>query len=113
MKDLLSELPDKNRKALLYVTNFIKYEVIPLQEDNKMNNYNMSVVFCPCFFRSEHPSLEDLMNSGKFAGILNVMFNRYDEITSKEDKMSPELKKRGSKGQRSSKRGSRGSKGEP
>ena len=73
-----------------------------------MNNYNMSVVFCPCFFRSKQPSVQDLMNSGKFAGVLNILFNKYDEIISKEECMSPDSKKRGSK--RGSK-GSRGSKG--
>jgi len=45
-----------------------------------MNNYNMSVCFCPCLFRSEAPTLADLMNSGKFAGILNILFLNYDEI---------------------------------
>jgi hypothetical protein len=40
----------------------------------------MSVCFCPCIFRSETPTLADLLNSGKFAGILNIFFNRYEEI---------------------------------
>lgn len=57
--------------------SFLKGEVIVRQDKNKMNNYNMSVCFCPCIFRSETPTLADLFNSGKFAGILNTYFGRY------------------------------------
>ncbi len=112
LKDLISQLPPLNRKTLIYLTSFIKYEVITLMEENKMNNYNMSVVFCPCFFRSKQPSVQDLMNSGKFAGVLNILFNKYDDIISKEEAMSPQLKKRGSKRGPKGSRGSRGSKGQ-
>jgi len=42
-----------------------------------MNNYNMSVCFCPCIFRSESPTLADLLNSGKYAGVLNIFFNKF------------------------------------
>lgn len=53
-----------------------------------MNNYNMSVCFCPCVFRSETPTLADLLNSGKFAGILNIFFNRYEEIMGMQERSS-------------------------
>jgi len=42
-----------------------------------MNNYNMSVCFCPCIFRAEQASLQDLMNSGKYAKILNILFSKF------------------------------------
>lgn len=49
-----------------------------------MNNYNMSVCFCPCIFRAKEATLEDLMNSGKYAKILDIIFNKFEEIFSKE-----------------------------
>ena len=78
--DFLYELPSLNRKILMYLISFLKLEVIARQEKNKMNNYNMSVCFCPCFFRSETPTINDLFNSGKFAGILNLYFSRYEAV---------------------------------
>ncbi len=65
----------------------------------------MSVVFCPCFFRSEKLLLEDLMSSGKFAGILNVYFNRYEQIQlivaeGKIEKGPIKVNSRGSRGSR-------------
>lgn len=53
-----------------------------------MNNYNMSVCFCPCVFRSETPTLADLLNSGKFAAILNIFFNRYEDIMGMQERSS-------------------------
>lgn len=75
--DFLHELPALNKKVLISLMSFLKGEVIVRQDKNKMNNYNMSVCFCPCIFRSETPTLADLFNSGKFAGILNTYFGRY------------------------------------
>jgi hypothetical protein len=73
-----------NRKVTLYLLGFLKREVISRQEKNKMNNYNMSVCFCPCIFRSETPTLADLLNSGKFASILNLIFTHFEEVTGAE-----------------------------
>ena len=60
---------------------------------NKMNNYNMSVCFCPCLFRSESPTLADLLNSGKFAGILNIFFTKFDEIIVIQERSSKDKEK--------------------
>lgn len=68
--------------------SFLKGEVIVRQDKNKMNNYNMSVCFCPCIFRSETPTLADLFNSGKFAGILNTYFGRYEEVAAMQERSS-------------------------
>lgn len=67
---------------------FLRNEVITRQHKNKMNNYNMSVCFCPCIFRSETPTLADLMNSGKYAGILNIYFSRYEEVMAMQERSS-------------------------
>lgn len=67
---------------------FLKTEVISRHDKNKMNNYNMSVCFCPCIFRSETPTLADLFNSGKFAGILNIYFSRFEEVMLMQERSS-------------------------
>jgi hypothetical protein len=64
----------------MYLLSFLKLVVIARQEKNKMNNYNMSICFCLCVFRSETPILADLFNSGMLAGILNIFFNCYEKI---------------------------------
>jgi hypothetical protein len=82
-----------NKKVTLYLLSFLKLDVISRQEKNKMNNYNMSVCFCPCVFRSETATLADLLNSGKFAGILNIFFNRYEEIMGMQERSSKDKEK--------------------
>lgn len=75
-----------------------------------MNNYNMSVCFCPCIFRAKQASLQDLMNSGKYAKIIDILFSRFEEIIGKEQlKTLIGKQNRGSKGSKGS-RGSRSSK---
>jgi hypothetical protein len=53
-----------------------------------MNEYNTSVCFFPCIFRSQSETLADLMNSGKFVGVLNVYFKRYEEVMSVQERSS-------------------------
>lgn len=76
-----------------------------------MNNYNMSVCFCPCIFRAKQASLQDLMNSGKFAKIIDILFSRFEEIVGKDElkNLLGGKENRGSKGSKGS-RGSRNSK---
>lgn len=69
-----------------------------------MNFRSMSVVLSPCFFRPEISSLQDLLNSGRFASIVNILFKNFEEIVSKEEKRNG-LKN-------SEKRGSRNSNGQ-
>lgn len=97
----LDSLPKLNKKIILHLLLFLKENVISKQELNKMNNYNMSVCFCPCIFRAETPSLQDLLYAGKFAGVINLMLTRFEEIDG--------IPERGSKGSRGS-RGNRKSK---
>ena len=77
LKDIFGDLPTLNYQVLVYLVSFLRKEIIPKQDQNKMNNYNMSVVFNPCFFRAETPSHEDLLFSGKFAGVLHIFLNRF------------------------------------
>jgi len=60
----------------------------------------MSVVLSPCFFRPEVSSLQDLLNSGRFASIVNILFKKFDEIVEKEENKvggTGEKEKRGSR----------------
>ena len=102
VKNIVYSLPPLNRNIILYVINFLRCEVLKFEE-NKMNFYNMSIVLNPCFFRPENPCLQDMLNSGRFASILNILFHKYDEIINEEEN-------RGSKGDKRGSRGSRGSK---
>lgn len=54
--------------------------MIKQKEVNKMNAYNLSVVFGPCFFRPKEYDLKDLINSGKFAKVLVVCFESQEEL---------------------------------
>lgn len=53
-----------------------------------MSNYNMSVCFFPCIFKSKTISEVDLINSGKFVGILKIFFTRFEEILKEVKQMS-------------------------
>ena len=107
VRNLIFEIPPFNRKIILYMINFLRTEIVP-NETTKMNFHGMSVVFSPCFFRAETLSVQDLFNSGKFAGILKILFYNYEKIIGKEEENK--MEKRGSKESKGS-RGSRGSKG--
>ena len=52
--DFLHELPNRNRKIFLHMMTFLRKEVTVRSEKNKMNEYNTSVCFFPCFFRSQN-----------------------------------------------------------
>lgn len=80
MLDFIGELPELNRKIIIHLLVFLKEEVISRQEANKMSNYNTSVCFFPCIFKSRTISEIDLINSGKFVGILKIFFSRFEEI---------------------------------
>ena len=68
-----------------------------------MNYYNMSIVLNPCFFRPETATLQDMLNSGRFASILNILFHKYEDIVDEEENRGSKGEKRGSKGSRGSK----------
>ena len=52
VKSIMSKLPPLNKKVLIHLILFLKEQVISRKDQNKMNNYNMSVCFCPCIFRA-------------------------------------------------------------
>ena len=69
----------KNKVFILLVVFFNDY-VIAQKDFNKMNAYNLAVVFGPCFFRPKEYDLKDLIYSGKFAKILMTIFENPQEL---------------------------------
>lgn len=59
---------------------FFKDEVIPKNAVNKMTSYNISVVLCPCLFRSQNVSMNDLVYGKKLVAILEAIFFNFDFI---------------------------------
>ena len=76
----MDELPPINCQILFHFLTFLKKEIISREEANKMNNYNMAVCIFPCIFKSKTYTDSDLINSGKFVGLLKVIFTRFDEL---------------------------------
>lgn len=64
-----------NAKVFILLIVFLTEFVIAQKQQNKMNSYNLSVVFGPCFFRPKEYDLKDLINSGKYAKILMTCFD--------------------------------------
>jgi hypothetical protein len=70
IRNLLKEMEYVNHKVFVLLLVFVSDFIIRQKDANKMNAYNMSVVFGPCFFRPKEYDLKDLINSGKFAKVL-------------------------------------------
>ena len=80
MKKVLHDMEYVNFKVFVLLTIFLKDYVIAQKEDNKMNAYNLAVIFGPCFFRPEEYDLKDLIYAGKFAKILMTVFEQPEEM---------------------------------
>ncbi len=59
VRESLLQLPELNLRVFMFITGFL-CKITDYKEYNKMNSYNMSVVFSPCFFRPEQYSKEEL-----------------------------------------------------
>lgn len=60
-KEILSALPEVNRKTLHYMCSHL-HRVSENASKNKMNSSNLAIVFWPTFMR---PSLDDLADQRK------------------------------------------------
>jgi hypothetical protein len=67
-----------NQKVFLLLVAFLKRKIIANQAQNKMNAYNLAVVFGPCFFRPKEYDLQDLIYSGKFAKVIITCLSSED-----------------------------------
>ena len=80
IRSLIDDMEYVNHKVFVLLTVFLTDFIISQKEFNKMNGYNLSVVFGPCFFRPQEYDLKDLIYSGKFAKILTNCFERQKEV---------------------------------
>jgi hypothetical protein len=80
IRGLLKDMEYVNQKVLVLLIAFLSDFVIRQKDVNKMNAYNLSVVFGPCFFRPEEYDLKDLINSGKFAKVLLTLFEAQEQL---------------------------------
>lgn len=80
VKTIIHELPKLNYITLQFVLGFFRDEVIPKSGSNKMTSYNISVVLCPCLFRSESVSMNDLVYGKKLVAILEGVITNFDFI---------------------------------
>lgn len=90
IRQILTEMEYVNKKVFLLVLVFLTDYVIAQKEENKMNGYNLSVVFGPCFFRPMEYDLKDLIYSGKFAKILVNCFEKQDQVIEVGERMLAE-----------------------
>jgi Rho GTPase-activating protein 1 len=79
---MLERMEYVNRKVFVLLTIFFRDYVISQKERNKMNAYNLAVIFGPCFFRPKEYDLKDLMFSGKFAKVLVTIFEAPEDFIS-------------------------------
>jgi hypothetical protein len=69
-----------NHKVFVLILVFLTDYIVEQKDLNKMNGYNLSVVFGPCFFRPKEYDLMDLINSGKFVKVLVNCFDKQSDI---------------------------------
>ncbi len=74
IRNIFSQMEYVNYKVFVLLVIFLNDYIISQKDYNKMNGYNLAVVFGPCFFRPQEYDLKDLIYSGKFAKILVTSF---------------------------------------
>jgi hypothetical protein len=90
IKNILNQMEYVNNKVFHLMIVFLTDFIVKQKDQNKMNGYNLSVVFGPCFFRPEEYDLKDLINSGKFAKVLVNCFERQGEIIDQGERVLAE-----------------------
>lgn len=94
IRSILEDMEYVNHKVFILLLVFLTDFIILQKETTKMNAYNLSVVFGPCFFRPKEYDLKDLINSGKFAKVLVNCFEKQEElIDSGERRLAEEILK--------------------
>lgn len=65
MKEIVNTLPEINKLTLIFIFNFFREKVLKKEQFNKMSAQNIAICFAPCIFRSEKPSVADLVYASK------------------------------------------------
>lgn len=69
VKQFICSLPSLNFLTLMFVSDFLKKDVIPVERETKMTAHNIAICFSPAFMRSEKPSFADIANATKAVNI--------------------------------------------
>ena len=78
IKAVYSKLRRVNYITLLYLTEFLKDEVITRETANKMSTNNVAICFAPCLMRSETPSIQDIIFTGKSVNVVKETSNELE-----------------------------------
>jgi hypothetical protein len=65
VKQLIATLPSLNFLSLMFVIDFLRKDVVPVEKETKMSAHNLAICFSPAFMRSEKPSFADILNASK------------------------------------------------
>lgn len=65
IKQLIATLPSLNFLSLMFVIDFLRKDVVPVEKETKMSAHNLAICFSPAFMRSEKPSFADIVNASK------------------------------------------------
>ena len=68
-----------NKKVLLFLMLFFE-EILNFSLENKMNSYNLAVVFAPTLLKPRKISMNDLVNAGVMVTSLNEIILNFKEI---------------------------------
>lgn len=80
LKQQLAALPALNFLSLMFVIDFLRRDVLPLEKETKMGAHNLAICFSPALMRSEKPSFADIANASKAVTVTEIMINDFDEI---------------------------------
>ncbi len=80
IKQQLSTLPPLNFISLMFVIEFLRKDVVPVEHQTKMSAHNLAICFSPAFMRSEKPSFADIANASKAVIVTEIMINDFDEV---------------------------------
>lgn len=71
----------KPRRMLIFVLfEFLREQVVPVSDHNKMGENNLCIVFGPCLMRSREASLKDLLYAKKIIVVLSCIYRQFEAI---------------------------------
>lgn len=79
LRNVVQRLPKLNAKVFSYMLAFIR-KVIKKKDENFMDQFNMSMVFAPCFVRPKEYSAEDIAKTPHLIIALKYFIENYREI---------------------------------
>lgn len=68
----------------MFVIDFLRKDVIPVEKETKMSAHNLAICFSPAFMRSEKPSFADIANASKAVMVTEILINDFDEVFGQE-----------------------------